>query len=189
MSEPVRSELAAPEPEPLVCAYHPQRETLIRCARCDRPICTQCAIRHPVGLRCRDCARLTRLPMFQVGPREMVLGLLGGLAAATAGAFFIRLVPGILFPLILSPVVGGLVGEAVHRSSGGKQGTTMAVVAGAALVLGAPLAVLVPVALSDPSLLLPALGSGRLYAAAFLSPKMLLYLLLGAAGASARLRP
>lgn len=172
----------------LVCAYHPERSTLLRCARCDKPICTQCAIRHPVGLRCRECAQLTRLPMYRVGPRALGLGFLGGLAAGIAGAFFLQLIPGFFFSLILSPFVGGFVGEAVYRASGGKRGREMIVVAGAAVVLGALGALLVPLALTRPERLLPALGSARLYAALFANPAMLLYFFLGIGAASVRLR-
>lgn len=179
---------AVSEAPQLVCAYHPQRETLLRCARCDKPICTQCAIRHPVGLRCRECARLTRLPTYRVGPRALGLGLLGGLAAGVAGAFVLQLIPGIFFSLILSPVVGGFVGEAVYRSSGGKRGREMMIVAGAAVVLGALGALLLPLALTRPERLVPALGSGRLYATLLTNPVMLLYFLLGIGAASARLR-
>ena len=41
------------QPEVMHCYRHPDRETLIRCARCDRPICLQCQVRHPVGIRCK----------------------------------------------------------------------------------------------------------------------------------------
>jgi hypothetical protein len=39
------------------CAYHPNRATTLRCNRCGNPICTACAVRTPVGYRCRTCVR------------------------------------------------------------------------------------------------------------------------------------
>ena len=42
---------------PQVCTFHPKRETLLRCNRCDRPICIKCAIHTPTGYRCPDCIR------------------------------------------------------------------------------------------------------------------------------------
>ncbi len=39
------------------CYYHPTRPTTLRCNRCGRPICAQCAVRTPVGYRCRTCVR------------------------------------------------------------------------------------------------------------------------------------
>lgn len=41
----------------LYCYVHPTRETTLRCNRCERPICAQCAIRTPTGYRCRECVR------------------------------------------------------------------------------------------------------------------------------------
>jgi membrane associated rhomboid family serine protease len=37
------------------CYRHPQRETLLACSNCERPICTSCARESPVGLRCPEC--------------------------------------------------------------------------------------------------------------------------------------
>jgi hypothetical protein len=41
----------------LYCYIHPDRETRLRCNRCERPICAQCAVRTPTGYRCRECVR------------------------------------------------------------------------------------------------------------------------------------
>lgn len=41
----------------LHCYVHPDRETSLRCNRCERPICAQCAVRMPTGYRCRECVR------------------------------------------------------------------------------------------------------------------------------------
>lgn len=39
-----------------VCCYrHPDRETGIRCARCDRPICPDCMVSASVGHQCPNC--------------------------------------------------------------------------------------------------------------------------------------
>jgi membrane associated rhomboid family serine protease len=44
---------------PAFCYRHPDRRTGLRCSRCDRPICGECANPAPVGQLCPDDARDT----------------------------------------------------------------------------------------------------------------------------------
>ena len=43
--------------QPLTCAFHPKRETQLRCNRCNKPICIRCATHTPTGYRCPECIR------------------------------------------------------------------------------------------------------------------------------------
>lgn len=40
-----------------VCPRHPDRESYVRCQRCDRPACPECQRPAPVGIQCVDCVR------------------------------------------------------------------------------------------------------------------------------------
>jgi membrane associated rhomboid family serine protease len=55
------------------CYRHPNREALIRCTRCDRPICPDCMRPASVGFHCPDdvqqAARTVRAPRTSVGAR------------------------------------------------------------------------------------------------------------------------
>ena len=46
--------------ETMRCYRHPNRETRVSCATCDRPICTECMVQTDVGIKCPDDARLPR---------------------------------------------------------------------------------------------------------------------------------
>ena len=45
------------------CYRHPNREALIHCTRCGRPICPECMREAPVGFHCPDDAALGRAPV------------------------------------------------------------------------------------------------------------------------------
>lgn len=42
---------------PSMCAHHPDRAASVVCARCNRPICTDCMLHAPVGWQCPACVR------------------------------------------------------------------------------------------------------------------------------------
>jgi ribosomal protein L40E len=53
---------AAPVPVPnmegaFYCDRHKTEPTLIKCGRCEKPICVRCTVHGPAGPRCRACAR------------------------------------------------------------------------------------------------------------------------------------
>ena len=49
-------------PDVMRCYRHPDRETLLSCSNCERPICTSCMTQAAVGVRCPECARGGRAP-------------------------------------------------------------------------------------------------------------------------------
>jgi len=108
--------------ETLYCAYHPGRETVLRCNRCDKPMCVECAVQTPVGYRCRECVKQQRAVYYNSRPMDVPLGalialgsgvILGMLAYLLLGmlGFF-----GLIAALFVGPPVGGLVAEVIRRA-------------------------------------------------------------------------
>ncbi|WP_329134194.1 rhomboid family intramembrane serine protease [Streptomyces sp. NBC_01476] len=62
--------------QPVCCYRHPDRETGIRCTRCNRPICPECMVSAFVGFQCRECAGQASAPHTR--PRTVA----GGTVAA-----------------------------------------------------------------------------------------------------------
>jgi len=65
-------------PEALHCYRHPDRETLLSCSSCERPICTSCMTQAAVGVRCPECAgRGAGSPRRAQPARSITLGTPG----------------------------------------------------------------------------------------------------------------
>lgn len=128
------------EPTALRCYRHPDRETYVRCGRCDQPICTRCAMQGPVGFRCRQCGRPARDPLTSMRPSQLAIGL----AISVAGGLIVGYASSRIgfFGLILAWFAGGLIADAILRFVGFKRGPIMAgilvggIVAGAAIAFG-----------------------------------------------------
>jgi hypothetical protein len=123
----------------LRCQRHPQVETNLRCSKCGTPICPRCLVQTPVGARCPDCARLSRLPVYQVPAtyylRASSAGLVTAIACGVAWAVIDWVIPFFSFSLLLAPASGYVIGEVISRSVNRKRGTGLAVVAGIAVVI------------------------------------------------------
>ncbi len=164
----------------LYCAYHPNRETVLRCNRCGKPICTQCAVLTEVGYRCKQCVRNQRQVYFNGRgydlPIAAVVGfVLGALVSILGGLLLGRLMGGLLGFLIAffaGPAVGGLIAEAIRWSVGRRRTHHLTVVAVVATVLGMLLIGLVALPLGGfgalmgllPMLLLVVLAASTIYA-------------------------
>ena len=121
------------------CARHPKVETGLSCGKCGTPICPNCTIHGPVGVRCRDCASLRSSPLYQVKPERFALAAVLGLAAGTVVGVLLQVISGafIYFLLFVGPAIGGFIGELILRASGRKRGLKLEILAGASVVIGA----------------------------------------------------
>ncbi len=135
----------SPTPTPLFCTNHPQRETVLRCNRCEKPICIKCAVLTPTGYRCKECVRgqqkifetATGLDYFLAVVVGGVLSFLGSMVIGALG----------YFTLLLAPFAGIVIAEAIRLATRRRRSLWLLRLAVAAVVLG-----------SLPSLLAPVLG-------------------------------
>ena len=132
MSTAVTADLT--EPRPLYCYRHPERETFVRCGRCDQPICMGCAMQGPVGLRCKTCGKPARDALASLRPSQVAIGLLvaAGLSAVVGyfGAQFGW------FMIVVGFFAGSVIAEALDRTIGIKRGPRVLAIAVTGILVG-----------------------------------------------------
>jgi hypothetical protein len=96
----------------LFCYVHPNRETMLRCSRCERPICANCAVLTPTGYRCKECLRgqqkIFETAQWSDYPLAILiaatLSFIGSIVASRLG----------FFTIFIAPIAGVLTAEAVR---------------------------------------------------------------------------
>ncbi|WP_299029912.1 B-box zinc finger protein [uncultured Thermanaerothrix sp.] len=131
-------------PDVLYCVNHPDRETLLRCNRCERPICPECAVLTPTGYRCKDCVR-NQQKVFDTAqwfdyPLAIViagvLSFLGSLITSLLG----------FFTLFVAPIAGAVIAEAVRWATRRRRSRWLYRAATLAAVIGGVVLILAQVA-------------------------------------------
>ena len=119
-------------PQALRCAEHPDVETYLRCAECEKPICPRCLVQTPVGAKCKEHARLRKPAMYELKPAHYLrgagaavgaglgLGVAWWLVRVTLGGFFFG-----FLVLIAYLGIGYLTGEAVSTAANRKRGPVL----------------------------------------------------------------
>ena len=123
-------QLAGSETTTLYCARHPNVETLLRCGRCETPICPRCMVSTPVGMRCRDCAQVRRPPMYDVSGRWLWQAL------AAAVSLILGFAGRSIFLLaILYLLAGVAIAEILSAAANRKRGPRLQLMAAVVTVL------------------------------------------------------
>ncbi len=107
--------------EILVCHWHPQTETTLRCYQCNTPICAKCAYRTPVGYICRDCRKGHKKRFEQSTRTDYVITVIGAILLGGI-ASLIPMIGSWWFILFLSPLSGTLIAEVIWRAVGRRYG-------------------------------------------------------------------
>lgn len=127
------------EEGPVRCARHPDTETNLRCGKCGTPICPKCMVQTPVGARCPDCARLTKIPTYRIPSSYYLRAAAAGLGSAIVTGLVWGTIetylPFRFFSLIVAAGIGYLIGEAISRAVNRKRGTTLAAIGALCVVV------------------------------------------------------
>ena len=121
------------------CAVHPDRETGLRCNKCGRYMCVQCAVSTSVGYRCRECVRQVDDKFFTGTNNDYLI--VGAICAAMTGVItFIGVATSIanviLASFFIGLVLGGVLAELAMKAVQRRRGRYSPLVAGGASAAG-----------------------------------------------------
>lgn len=127
------------ETQVITCHWHPAVSTGLSCGQCRRPICTDCLVQVPVGIRCRECGRAQPLPTFDVGRVTYARALAAAAFITVAGIIlWVILFRYILGPwtfVLMPPAVGYAAAELISRVVNLKRGRGLMYIAGGTVVV------------------------------------------------------
>ncbi len=118
------------------CANHPNRETSLRCNRCDKPICSSCAILTPVGYRCKECVRNQQTGFDTAKWMDYPIALVTtgvGIGIAITILNYLG-----FWGFLVAPVIGGGLAEVIYRLIGRRRSQSIPRV----IIIGGTLGVL-----------------------------------------------
>src|SRR5215813_12526782 len=78
-------EPGTPEEGRTFCAVHTNVEATLRCNKCGRYMCSRCAVKTPVGYRCKQCVHQQQDIYFNAGQADYVIAfVVAGFISAPA---------------------------------------------------------------------------------------------------------
>jgi len=99
-------------PAPQFCPFHPDVETYLRCKRCDRPICSKCAIPTPTGYICPECESQQQKTFDTALPIDYILAVIITLVLSGIGSVIAQSLG--FFTILLAPAAGVIIAEIVR---------------------------------------------------------------------------
>jgi len=119
------------------CRWHPETETGLSCYQCGAPICGKCAKRTPVGYICPDCQKSRKDRFEHAKNYDYLIAAAVSLVLGTIAGVIIGYVSWWYLILFISPIVGGIIAEAIWRLVGRRYGRHLWWIIVAGIVLGA----------------------------------------------------
>jgi hypothetical protein len=136
VTDQTQSPVSSDEDELTYCAVHPDRETSLRCNKCNRYMCVECAVQTPVVYRCRVCARQHDDRFFNATQNDVVTVFAVCAGMGLVGGVLIGMLDWILIGLLLGFPAGGAIGEAAMRAIQHRRGRNNAQAGASGVVIG-----------------------------------------------------
>ncbi len=129
--------MAEQETDATYCVRHKDKPTGLRCGRCETPVCPQCMVHGPVGVRCPDCGKPPKLPQFEVSTPLVLRAIGASLVIGLVGGFLLLFVLGFgFFYLLAAAAFGYALAEGVSYAANRKRGPKLATIAAIGAVVG-----------------------------------------------------
>ncbi len=124
------------------CYVHPTREATLRCKRCERYICTSCAVRTPTGYMCRNCIREHQKSFDTAEGPDFILGFMAAGLLSAVATFLVTLIGGIGFfgwflIFIGAPIAATTIAESVRYATRRHRSRPLFITCVAGVVAGA----------------------------------------------------
>jgi hypothetical protein len=118
-----------------VCYNHPNRETMLRCNRCERPICTECAVLTPTGYRCKGCIQ-GQLKVYDTAKWwDYPLAMITGAGLSFVGSWAAQFLG--FFVIFIGPIAGVIIAESIRWVVRRRRARRLYQLAAASVVIGA----------------------------------------------------
>lgn len=126
----------------LYCYVHPNRETSLRCNNCGRPICASCAVRTPIGYRCRECVKGQQKTFDTSEWYDYLTGFVVAAILSTIASILVTFIGGIgFFGWFLiaagAPTAGVAIAEGVRLVTQRRRSRALFTTVAVAVVVGA----------------------------------------------------
>jgi hypothetical protein len=123
----------------MFCYVHPNRPTTLRCNRCERPICAQCAVRTPTGYRCKECVK-TQQKIFDTAQwYDYITAFVVGAIGSAIASVLVLVISGFFFGLIvllIAPGAGAVIGNIILRFIKNRRSRPLFLTAAVGIVIG-----------------------------------------------------
>lgn len=125
----------------LYCANHPAVETTLRCNRCEKPICPDCAVLTPTGYRCKECVKSQQKIFDTAETRDFILGFLVAAILSWLASLLFLLISvigffGFIIAMAAAPTAGVIISEGVRMATRKHRSRALFITIAVAVVAG-----------------------------------------------------